>query len=342
MNNYFCVLPFFGAEYNLENLETPCCLLPKNTDINVLRTEMLSGTRPDACTKCWKIEDKGEISDRQLKNSAFDFYSDTAIEVIESNCKNGDFSPSIIKLYTSNLCNSSCVTCGPNVSTSWQSLKNIPINKKSISDEILELINWHKVKMLSFVGGEPLYEKKNLDILEKLSSINPECFINIVTNSSVTLTDRQANMFKKFKNFNICLSIDGIGKQFEYIRYPLKWDTLLQNIQQYREIGADLSVSFTISNLNILYYNEITEWFKKQELKHNHILVEYPSYFNIDVLPINVKQNIPLVESPDKFDPILFERFIQEIKEQDRLKGINIKDYLPELFEIIENYKKLQ
>ena len=42
---------------------------------------------------------------------------------------------------------------------------------------------------------------------------------------------KKVSFFSKLKNLNICISIDGIGKQFEYIRYPLKWDTLLNNLK---------------------------------------------------------------------------------------------------------------
>lgn len=338
MNDYFCVMPFFGQEFYLNKPTTPCCLLPKDSDIKKIQLEMLNKKRPNECQTCWNLEKIGQISDRQLKNSSFDFYSDTDITVIENNCISGNFSHQIIKLYTSNLCNSSCVTCGPKLSTHWQFLKNIPIKKKIISDKILDSIDWSKVKILTFVGGEPLFEKRNLDILEKLSLINPNCFISFVTNGSVKLTDHQTTIFKRFKNLNICLSIDGIQKQFEYIRYPLKWDDLLENIKNYRNIGAHLSVSFTISNLNILYYNEIVNWFDEQKLQYNHNLVTFPAHFNIEVLPEKIKKKLPLVKNVNHFNHELFLKFANEITEQDKIKNISIKNYLPELYHVIKNY----
>lgn len=297
--------------------------------------------RPAECKQCWQLEDDNITSDRQLKNSAFDFYTDTDISIVEDECREGKFSPQIIKLFTSNLCNATCVTCGPNTSSKWQSLKQIKIYKEEISDVVLDTIDWKNVKILTFVGGEPLHEKKNLDILEKLAELgNNNCFISLVTNGSVHLTQKQQKIFKTFKNFNICVSIDGIEKQFEYIRYPLKWDSLLKNLQQYRDIGAILSVSFTISNLNILYYHDIVKWFNEQNLDHNHSLVTFPNEFNIENLPPKIKKDLPLIKSPNKFDPALFSKFVDNISCQDKLKNISIQNYLPELWKIIDDFRE--
>lgn len=339
MNNYFCVLPFFGAEYAVNNSFTSCCLLPKNHNIKTIQNSMLNNHRPEECSKCWKLEDQGLVSDRQIKNSSFDFYTNQSIETIEEKCRNHIYSPQILKIYTSNLCNSTCVTCGPSNSTKWQALEKIPITKKILDDKSLDAIDWSNIKMLTFVGGEPLLEKKNLDILQHLSEVNDSCFISLVTNGSVSLTDSQKQSFSKFKNLNICLSIDGVERQFEYLRYPLKWTDLLENINEYKKIGCLLSVSFTISNLNILYYNTITDWFKSQNLPYNHIVVSYPTEFNIENLPPEIKKPLPLIKDKINFDINLFSRFVKNIESQDNIKNISIKDYLPEYAEMIEKFK---
>lgn len=338
MNDYFCVLPFFGAEYTPNGSTTPCCLLPKDTNIKQLQTEMLAGQRPVACQKCWALEDQAKTSDRQLKNSSFDFYTNRDIQYIEKDCRDGNFSLRILKLYTSNLCNSTCVTCGAVASSAWATLKKVK-TFQIISQDRLDLIPYTDLVMLSFVGGEPLVEKKNFDILEQLISVgNTDCFISLTTNGSIQLNQKQQSILKQFKNLNICLSIDGIEKRFEYIRYPLKWDILLENIDFLKSLDIDLFVSYTISNLNIFYYNETVEWFNKQELRHNHNLVTYPNHFSVDALPkkikLGLKQELFRQHSDD--DDINFSLFLKEIQQQDQLKNISIKDYLPEFYELIK------
>lgn len=316
-------MPFYGAEYNeTGRISAPCCLLPRNVDLPQLQKDTLNGVRSTACQKCWTLEDQGKISDRQLKNAAFDFYSDKDIRAIEKECQIGNITPKIIQLYTSNLCNSTCVTCGEVASTAWATLNKKKIFK-IINQNIIDSIDYSNLVMLSFVGGEPLFEKRNFDILEKLIELgNTNCFITATTNGSVNLSSKQINILKQFKNVNLCLSIDGIGPVFEYMRYPLKWPTLLANIELYRSLNIKLSVSYTISNLNTLYYNETIAWFNKMELPYNHNVVSYPAYFSPDVMPGNVNSH-------------LLEECRNEIMRQDNLKDIKIQNYLPEFYKLI-------
>jgi organic radical activating enzyme len=343
MNDYFCVLPFFGAEYRRQEKFTPCCLLDLSKQtVESVREEMLQKKRPDACKKCWKLEDIGQESDRQIKNKAFDFYSDTDINIIEKNCIKQKYSKKIIKLYTSNLCNSTCFTCGSTASSAWNALekKQIPLTKINKSQLDFDYAN---ITMLSFVGGEPLYEKTNFEILnELLNHNNDTCFISFVTNGSMPLTDHQIDILSKFKNLNICLSIDGIESRFEYMRFPLKWDNLISNIKLFKNIGANISASYTISNLNLFYYSETVKWFEEQNISHNHILVSFPLYLNPGNL--NQEQKLKILENNKThvntvkrflnngtYSDMLYAQFIQEIQRQDQLKKINIDDYMPEL-----------
>lgn len=338
MNDYFCVLPFYGAEYGLRGFSTPCCLLPNNHNIQQIRSDMLAGKRTTACKKCWDLEDSRLISDRQLKNSAYDFYADKDIRLVEESCKNGDFNQQIIKLYTSNLCNSTCVTCSPHLSTAWATLSQVKTHI-SIDNNTIFNLPFKDIVMLNFVGGEPFYEKKNFKILEQLIEVdNTKCFISMTTNGSVDLTNEQIDILSKFKNLNFCVSIDGIGPRFEYLRYPLKWNTLLDNLKLYKQLNVDISISYTISNLNVLYHDETIAWFNEQQLSFNHNVVDNPAYFHPAVLPQKIKGTYPLLMELFEDDrEHLLEQLRDEIALQDRLKKINIKDYLPEFYNLVIN-----
>jgi hypothetical protein len=341
MNNYFCVLPFFGAEYTPLGLQSACCLLPKNTDIAKIRQLMLAGQRPHECNKCWILENQGLTSDRQLKNSSFDFYADRDISLIEQDCKEGKYSQQIIKIYTSNLCNSTCFSCNPQYSTAWAAIKNIPIHLNKMSQADIPEHVYHNMTMLSFVGGEPFYEKENFKILERLIEYNKtDCFISIVTNGSTSLSNIQQDILSKFKNLNITISIDGIGPVFEYLRFPLKWGDLLNNLNTFKNITNNISVSYTISNLNAIYYAETIQWFNDNHLNYNYNLVTNPDYLNINVLPESVKKLYseiqPLLsDHPANYND-LFEKLKQEIASQDKLKNISITDYLPLFYSLIQ------
>ena len=339
MTTNFCVMPFFGAEYRDSGFDTPCCLMePSDRTITEIQQDMLDNRRPKECSKCWRMEDSGLESDRQIKNQAYDFYTDRDIRYIKEDCSKGLYSQQIVKLYTSNLCNSTCATCNSSLSSAWAALNGTNINLRKIPESVLTQIDFKNLKMLSFVGGEPLYEKLNFEILEQLAEVgNTNCYISMVTNGSTKLNQRQLATLSKFKNLNFCLSIDGIGPVFEYVRYPLKWDDLLDNLKLYRDLGIQLSVSYTISNLNVLYFKETIAWFESQGLQYINNVVYFPAHFHPSVLPDSVKQAHPELANffNQPTDDFLIKQCIKELKFQNSLKQIKIEDYIPEFYSAI-------
>jgi MoaA/NifB/PqqE/SkfB family radical SAM enzyme len=192
------------------------------------------------------------------------------------------------------------------------------------------------------LGGEPLFDPKTFEILQKLiDHNNTSCFISLVTNGSINLNAKQINLLKQFSDLNICISIDGIGPVFEYMRWPAKWSKLLENIEQYKYITKNISVSYTISSLNAMYYNETVKWFQQNDLVHNHNVVSHPNWLSLKNMPIELKQHlkqhndfITMYCTPTGTE-ITLETLAQNITKQDRAKNINIRDYMPEMVDII-------
>jgi hypothetical protein len=329
-------------EYNIDGTQTPCCLLKDNPtpDVEKIQKDLLNEIATPACQRCWDLERQGKESDRILQNRNFDYQLNKDIELIEQDCRDGKNSLQSVKIWTSRKCNGACVVCGPYFSTTWRSLKNLSTESNTKTLEQLDNIDWANLKQISLIGGEPLYESRNFDIMQKLiDNNNQNCFVTMVTNGSVELKEHQIEKLSQLTNLNFCLSIDGVGSVHEYVRWPLKWDRLVKNIELYRSLNIDLCASYTISNLNVFYYQETTKWFKDNNIRYNHNLVTNPGHFNINSLPKSVKEKIDcdLFRPHVPQDDILFEKFIREIKNQDSLKNISIKDYLPEFVSLIEN-----
>lgn len=325
----FCVVPWFSDEIILPTGERSiCCWLRNPVDVNVLRQDIINDNRPSACKKCWDSEDSGIESRRQMENRFLDYALDKDLENIKQDVVDGKFEPLLYQINLGSLCNSTCVTCGPGVSTAWQSLlKNqisIKIENSSVDnhfDRIKDQVNWKNLKRINLLGGEPLLIQKHVDILTKLLEHgNTTCLISFVTNGSVTLNQKQLDLFKQFKNISCCVSIDGVGDTFEYIRYPLSWNQLLRNLEQYRKVFNDVVVSFTVSNLNVYEKSSIIEWFNHQGLLYIENYVYEPACFNVDVKPGHV----------------LWPWFVKEIERQDKLKGISIDNYIPYVANLIK------
>lgn len=356
MNNYFCVLPFFGYEFNSKG-STHCCLLPKNYDINQIRADILNQKRSPFCSACWKLEDAGLISDRKLKNSALDFYWDKDIGYIEEEVKQGKYKTLLVKNYTSNICNSTCVTCNSGSSSAWAPLEKkmniIPARTTQMTiDQINNNIDFKDIIGINFVGGEPLYEKLNFYILEKLiEQNNKKCFVSITTNGSVDLSSNQKALLSQFTNLNFNISIDGIGPVFEYMRYPLQWHKLLENLDFFKTITNTVSVSYTTSNLNVLYHHKTLDWFKKENLNYHFNPVVNPKHFRPNALPQKIKQQIfdrfgrskdldffIGSEHTDKDDQD-FAKLLEVISRQDKIKNIKLKDYMPEMWDLMVSFQ---
>ena len=351
----FCVLPWVGREINFDQLETHCCLLPKDYNIELIKTEMLEGKKPAACQKCWSLEANDLKSDRQIKNSSLDFYWDRDLASIKQDAIDGKLDRILIlKLYTSNICNATCVSCDPIASSSWSQLMHrmypiVPLKKYKLVDleKVKDKVDFKELKMLNFVGGEPLYEKKNFEFLEYLCSTgNTDLFISMVTNGSVKLTNKQKQILSKFKNINFSVSIDGTESVFEYLRYPLKWDELNKNLEFFREISNNISSNYTLSNLNILYHTTTVEWFNKNKINYSVNPIYYPSWLQPRALSESIKTllksqlvtndyNAFIGHKHTEQDQQNFCQMLEQTKLQDTAKKIKMSDYLPELHRLL-------
>jgi hypothetical protein len=340
----FCVLPWYSLELPANS---PCCLLPKNTDIVQVKKDLLTGIKSSACSKCWLIESKGGKSRRQLENEFLDYKLDRDLDKIQEDCKTKSIDPLVYQIQTSNLCNQACVSCDSGASTKWAEIEKrmgiAPRQLTKLNLENIDINNYSTARRISLLGGEPFFDPATFTILENLvKHKNTDCFISIVTNGSIKLSQSKLDLLSKFTDLNICISIDGVGPVFEYMRWPAKWPTLLDNIEKFKKITKNISVSYTISSLNVFYYPQTVDWFQSQNLRYNHNIVTHPEWLSLGSIPTELKQLL----ASNKFakswltvtgKEISLKDYQEKIYAQDRAKRINIEDYLPEISTAILN-----
>lgn len=344
----FCMMPF----YNLETrFNTPCCYLPKNANIEKLKENLLAGNRTVECNVCWKLEDVGMVSDRILKNIALDHYTGKDLQFIIEDARQGKNKVISYKIDTDNTCNAACVTCDSESSSLWGQLlkknnlkfkKNWKIRKENLHDKI----DFQHAKIIIFRGGESTLSKTNFWILEKLlEHNNTKCFVSFTTNGGFNLNQSQVQLLKKFTNLNFTFSIDGIDSVFDYMRWPLKWQTILDNISWCKQNNFSVSSVYTLSNLNVYYFQQTIQWFNTNNMEYLLNFVDTPKYFSTTSLPQTIKQKLHaelgiekswLAHSPA--DDKQFQVFLGEIHKQDAIKGISIEQYLPEFAEMLDLY----
>jgi hypothetical protein len=272
----YCPLIFHGVYVERTRDEyyqlSPCCIATKdkvsnqpidfiqNEHLNLIRDLSLSGQRAPQCQSCWTLEDIGGESKRQV---AIDYYRNNQI----------DQTPDVPKLIsleynTLPICNAKCIICGPHFSSAWihdarllefDSIETIiDIDKQQNQLTGLELAH---IKNIYFNGGEPLLTNDHVSVLTQLQNIN-EVTISYNTNGSCYPTNDVLQLWSTAKEVTLSFSIDGINEQFEYIRNPLVWEQVSNNIIKLNNCLPNLkiNVAYTVGLHNIFGLRECIDW----------------------------------------------------------------------------------
>lgn len=340
-----CVLPFIRYDFRIKS---PCCLLSKKyqheTHYQNLLDDHRNNRQSSFCDNCWKVEKSGGKSERQKSNEHFKKH----LHIDELQIKS-------LVIPTGNVCNLHCVTCGISSSSSWRPKVefmagyNKMFNKDNQSvfnliPQQFENINWQHIEDIEFLGGETLMSKNLWRVLDSVKDVT---VISLLTNGTIILKDWQIELLKKKQKLHICFSVDGFGKIFEFLRQPAKWEHVYNNILQYKKYFGNNRLSFnvTVSNINIFYIDEILKkLIKILPSKSTLNFVENPIEFSSNNL---TKEQGKLLElrNPNFFKnkkiqwtatELSIEKFIKNIKLQEKFSQIYVKDYLPEYFEIIK------
>jgi organic radical activating enzyme len=214
---------------------------------------------------CWTCNDQtGKNLGNILRDRSFD--------IVPIDAELGD--PSYLEIQTDKTCNGGCIMCGPWLSTYWQSeLKQF--SKKPIIDpidRILSLIDIQKTRRILFLGGEPFLSETDMKVLPLID--RPELVdLQYTTNGSIYPSSRHVELWSKFKSVLINFSLDGIGNRFNYIRYPLKWDLVEQNmLSMMKEFPANVKFksNHTVNILNLYYHQEFDNWYQQFDLSDRH------------------------------------------------------------------------
>jgi sulfatase maturation enzyme AslB (radical SAM superfamily) len=176
------------------------------------------------------------------------------------------------------------------------------------------------------------------------NNLTSDTIMQLTTNGT-KFDNEWAEILSKFKNVRIQLSVDGIDKKAEYIRYGSKWEQIEKNITKMKQLSnVNLFIHTTVSNLNLLSLSEIIQWC----IDHNHYFqfdtVTYPEEFSINNLPPSLiqlaRERLLLLKGkhPSINDLLLiidniqstynscWKKFKQEIIMRDKIRKNNILD----------------
>ena len=252
------------------------------------RKEMLEGGRPSECDYCWNIEDNSNAySDRVYKSS--EPWSKPHFDEIVSSDWKKDFNPRYVEVSFSNTCNFKCSYCGPAYSSKWLqeskehgaypttppfngydslvSENSVPILQSEYNPYVDAFWKWwpelyNDLNTFRITGGEPLLSKDTWKVLDYIiQNPNPNRELKFAINSNLgvvdDLIDRLIEKLKiiigenRVKEIILFTSVDGWGKQAEYIRNGLVFNKFWDNLNKILETLPTVTVTI-MSTYNIM------------------------------------------------------------------------------------------
>ena len=249
------------------------------------------------------------------------------------------------------------MSCNSVLSSKW-----VPIDNFIASDKkknTIEFTDWRTLDLsgltyLKLMGGEPMFLKDNLALLQHLSvnGMLKNIDLLVITNLMNPLTDKWKDLFSECKSVMMCVSIDAIGPLNEYIRADSKWDRVESNLQAMLEFSKNIDMSVFVNTV-ISIYNvnkslEIENYFKNINVQASQDLTSYPLHIDSKRLPTTIKKqlldsnclsktvidNLNFVDQKDG----LIEEFFQHTDVLDKYHKRKFEDYNPEMASILRGF----
>jgi sulfatase maturation enzyme AslB (radical SAM superfamily) len=230
----------------------------------------------------------------------------------------------------------------------------------------------HHMEKLHLAGGEPLLIKDCWNFLRRLVEDGTSKNITLSYNTNLSRISPEAKeLWPRFKNVVLIVSMDAVGPANEFIRHPQSWTDFDRNLRtiedEYEAYNIrTCQVQTTVQAYNVLRIEEICDYLAGYRKVLSYPLFNFlfePEHLSPHVLPEAYRaEAIARIEAyvtklqagwnslhPNKRDPLvaglrgvaaflrgpekghLFRQFQRHNDIFDRHRGQRILDYLPEL-----------
>jgi uncharacterized Fe-S cluster-containing radical SAM superfamily protein len=272
MNKNYCAL-IYKSLYVEKTADSrvrvgSCCINKKHTAIGVdfdndpilqqQRKEIKEDKQIINCEECWN---RGNHSLRQVSNDLF----------ASQGLLKDPYRPELVKLEynVEPYCNAKCIMCGPWFSSTWAQEQHQfdgsppprPMREFKHNDSLRD-VEFDSLQKIYFNGGEPLLTKEHITVLERIPDLS-KVEVTYNTNGSMFPDTSVLRLWEKAKSITLNVSVDATGKEFEYIRNPLKWDVVEYNVRQFVDHRWNVGISFTAGIYNLFEINKTRSWFRE-------------------------------------------------------------------------------
>lgn len=281
-----------------------------------------------SCISCINAESSGVKSVRQQLN-----------QVSEENL---DYDFLKLDVVISNKCNLACPFCSQGSSSLIQSLANkyskedlpqhwIPTtteqaDPKDIGQLCADLLKKYKIHSFKIIGGEP-FLKENWEPIGKVLDEDycRDLHLEVTTNGTV-MNSKVIDRISKTKNTKLRISVDSIGKNYDFIRWPHTWDKMKDNLLYLKDnnpSNCEVYISILANIFNFEYLPEIEKFFKHENIVLNieFMLKPLDSPLQWNNLPNNVIDYVyENIEDPDIKKRIHYGRNLPKLSSLEQIK----------------------
>jgi organic radical activating enzyme len=319
-NKTFCIAPWTQVCVFPTGKLSPCCNWKGETELDYTqydqwinsqviknaRQSLHRGEKISACSKCWTDESAGKKSLRQIYNVEFAKYFD--FSKLNDQWTILDASVTL-DLKLGNLCNLKCVMCSGASSsqlmsefkTNLEYFQKLPYFKvpptevdfswpldkkfKTFLDRFKNQLRWIK-----FTGGEPTLIPYVHDLLNSID--NPELVTVSLTTNATQINSRLLDTLAKFKKIWISVSLEGIGKDNDQIRYLSHWDEVEKNILKYKNLtNTYFNINHVLQCFSVVTLIPLLQWCEKHQMKLGLIRLTDPTYLHINSVSPDIALN---------------------------------------------------
>ena len=322
----FCMFPWMHLNVTPKGDIYPCCsnnyTTPfgstketslkeafNNDKMKQLRLNMLSETKSEICTFCYKHEEAGPHSFRNYSKEHWGKDFDELVPQTQPDGTMPDFKMKYYDIRFSNICNFKCRTCGAEFSSQWaaeQKANHDPNhyivihaddNKGNLLDEVLTHIE--HIDLAYFAGGEPLITDEHYTILEEMiRKGRTDVTLRYNTNASNIKYKNHdiLDLWKHFKRVELSCSIDHYGERAEWLRHGTDWGKVESNLLTFRDLDFvkfQMNTVFSIFNYTTIgeFYNYLKEknLVRLDDWYHSLYLAVHPPYYSAKSMPKELK-----------------------------------------------------
>ena len=283
MQNLYCSMIHGGLTLSFKSdvaVAQHCCLrplvFPVDTNTNFwtdpqfvpLREYNKTNQWHAGCANCEQLERANSYSFRQGMNNGLQIQGQTDLS-----------GPVRLDLMFDISCNLACRTCGTDSSTFWQKhLKAhnewsepvyTPKSKEQVIDAIKQL-DLSNLRQLVFCGGETLLGNEYWAVADWIGDHVPNAKQQLTlcfqTNGTQSISPANYRIIEKFHLIKLHVSLDGVADQFEYLRWPAKWEQVTSNIQELKNTlpsNVMFVVEETVSIFNLAYTDRLDAWIRE-------------------------------------------------------------------------------